>query len=108
MTRDIGASPILGGVYPNNDYSPEHYWLLKDTHNRLLNWGVPVLDWLAVLDNGQGRWKDGISFDPAHPNTIGHRLMYEAINLDLFDIDKGELAQEKQRFQQPNQVSIYA
>ncbi|MBD2412383.1 lipase [Nostoc calcicola FACHB-389] len=107
MTRDIGARPILGGVYPNNDYSLEHHWLLKDTHNRTIDWGVPVLDWLAALDNGQGGWKEGISFDPAHPNTVGHQLMYEAINLDLFAIAKSELAKEKQRFQQPNEVTVY-
>ncbi len=107
MTRDMGARAILGGVYPNNDYSPEHHWLLKDTHSRMVNWGVPVLDWLAVLDNGQGRWKEGISFDPAHPNTVGHQLMYEAINLDLFAIAKSELAKEKQRFQQQSEVIVY-
>ncbi len=107
MTRALGARPILGGVYPNGDYSPEHYWLLKDTHNRMLNWGVPVLDWLAAVDNGQGRWREGISFDPAHPNTIGHSLMYEAIDLHLFQINKEELAKEKQRFWQPNEIPIY-
>jgi lysophospholipase L1-like esterase len=108
MTREIGARPILGGVYPNGDYKPEHYWLLQDTHNRMMNWGVSVLDWLAVVDNGQGCWKVGTSFDPAHPNTVGHRLMYEAIELQLFDIDKDELAKEKQHFYQPNEVLIYS
>jgi lysophospholipase L1-like esterase len=108
MTRDIGARPILGGVYPNGDYESEHYWLIRDTHNQMLNWGVTGLDWLAALDNGQGRWKVGTSFDPAHPNTVGHSLMYQAIDLHLFGIDKDELAQEKQRFRQPNEVSIYA
>ena len=107
MTRKLGARPILGGVYPNGDFSPEHHWLLKDTHNRMLNWGVPVLDWLAPLDNGQGRWQEGISFDPSHPNTIGHNIMYEAIDLRLFQIEKDELAKEKQRFWQPNEVPIY-
>ncbi|MCC5640251.1 DUF1796 family putative cysteine peptidase [Nostoc sp. CHAB 5844] len=107
MTRKLGALPILGGVYPNGDYSFEHHWLLKETHNRILDWGVPVLDWLTVLDNGQGRWREGISFDPAHPNTIGHRLMYEAINLQLFDIDKAKLAKENQHFWQPNEIPIY-
>jgi hypothetical protein len=107
MTRDIGAIPILGGVYPNGDYSQEHYWLIRDTHKRMLSWDVTVLNWLAALDDGQGRWKAGISFDPAHPNTIGHRLMYKQIDLHLFDIDKDELAKEKQRFQQPNEFSIY-
>ncbi|PHJ62819.1 lipase [Nostoc linckia z18] len=107
MTRDMGARPILGGVYPHNDYWLEHHWLLKDTHNRMLNWGIPVLDWLAVLDNGQGRWKDGISFDPAHPNTHGHRLMYESINLDLFAINKSELVKEKQSFPRPSEIIVY-
>ncbi len=107
MTRSLGARPILAGVYPNGDYSPEHDWLLKDTHNRMLDWGVTILDWLAAVDNGQGRWKEGISFDPAHPNTIGHNLMYQAIDLKLFQIDKEELAKEKQRFWQPNEIPIY-
>ena len=107
MTRNIGAIPILGGVYPNGDYSQEHYWLIRDTHNRMLTWGVPVLDWLAAVDDGQGRWKAGISFDPAHPNTIGHSLMYQQIDQHLFDIDKDKLAKEKQRFRQPNEFPIY-
>ncbi|MHC5599412.1 MAG: DUF1796 family putative cysteine peptidase [Nostoc sp.] len=107
MTRDIGAIPILGGVYPNGDYSQEHYSLIRDTHNRMLSWRVPVLDWLAGVDDGQGRWKAGISFDPAHPNTFGHSLMYHQIDQHLFDIDKDKLAKEKQRFRQPNEFSIY-
>jgi Starch binding domain/GDSL-like Lipase/Acylhydrolase family/Putative papain-like cysteine peptidase (DUF1796) len=107
MTQDIGALPILGGVYPHGDYSPEHHWLLKNTHNRMLNWGVPVLDWLAAVDNGQGRWKEGTSFDPAHPNTVGHRLMYQAIDLEVFRIDKDKMAKAKQRLQPSNEAPIY-
>ncbi|MBE9105481.1 lipase [Nostoc cf. edaphicum LEGE 07299] len=107
MTRDIGAIPILGGVYPNGDYSLEHYSLIRDTHKRMLSWGVPVLDWLAAVDDGQGRWKAGTSFDPAHPNTVGHSLMYQQIDHHLFDIDKDELAKEKQRFRQQNEFPIY-
>ncbi|MEH2035341.1 DUF1796 family putative cysteine peptidase [Nostoc sp.] len=107
MTRDIGAIPILGGVYPNGDYSLEHYRLIRDTHKRMLSWGVTVLDWLAAVDDGQGRWKAGTSFDPAHPNTVGHSLMYQQIDHHLFDINKDALAKEKQRFQQPNEFPIY-
>jgi hypothetical protein len=107
MTRALGARPILGGVYPHGDYNSEHYWLLRDTHQRMLNWGVPVLDWLGVLDDEQGRWKQGISFDPSHPNTIGHNLMYQTIDLNLFAIDKDKLAKEKQYFGQPEEVPVY-
>jgi lysophospholipase L1-like esterase len=96
MTRDIGARPILGGVYPHNDYHPEHRALLQETHDRMLKWGIPVLDWLAVLDDGSGRWQAGISFDPAHPNTLGHQRMFEAIDLRIFNIDRAELARERQ------------
>ncbi|MEH2439298.1 DUF1796 family putative cysteine peptidase [Nostoc sp.] len=107
ITRDIGAIPILGGVYPNGDYSLEHYWLLRDTHKRMRSWDVTVLDWLVAVDDGQGRWKAGISFDPAHPNTVGHSLMFQQIDQHLFDIDKDELAKEKQRCRQPNEFPIY-
>ncbi|MGL5081173.1 MAG: DUF1796 family putative cysteine peptidase [Microcoleaceae cyanobacterium] len=107
MTRALGARPILGGVYPHDHYYPEHYWLLQDTHNRMLNWGVTVLDWLAAVDDGQGHWKEGMSFDPAHPNTIGHRLMYQAIDPYLFQISKADLTAETQRFQQQHEVPVY-
>ena len=107
MTRELGAYPILGGVYPHGNYAIEHYELLQETHRRMLNWGVPVLDWLAAVDNGQGAWKADISFDPAHPNILGHRLMYEAIDLRLFELNPEELAKETQRFQQSDEVLVY-
>ncbi|MBW4515236.1 MAG: lipase [Timaviella obliquedivisa GSE-PSE-MK23-08B] len=107
MTRELGAYPILGGVYPHGNYASEHNELLQETHRRMLGWGIPVLDWLAAVDNGQGAWKVGTSFDPAHPNTIGHRLMYEAIDLRLFEMNPEELVKEKQRFQQPDEVLVY-
>ena len=100
MTRALGAQPILGGVYPHNNYGPEHLALLRETHQRMLRWDVPVLDWLAAVEDGAGRWQPGISFDPAHPNTLGHRLMYEAIDLSLFQIDKAQLAHETWQFHQ--------
>jgi lysophospholipase L1-like esterase len=84
MTEDLGATPVLGGVYPNGNYSLEHYELLRETRERMLSWGIPVLDWLSALDDGAGKWKPGIWFDPGHPNSEGHRLMFEAIDLGLF------------------------
>jgi lysophospholipase L1-like esterase len=95
MTQDLGAIPVIGGLYPNGDYNPEHNWLLRDTHHRMLRWGVPILDWLDALDDGYGGWKSGISLDIAHPNTAGHKLMFEAINLDIFQIDRERRSQEQ-------------
>lgn len=105
MTRELGAIPILGGIYPHNDYKPEHKWLLNDTHQRMLSWDIPILDWLDAVDNGWGCWQPKTSFDPAHPNTIGQNAMYQAINLDLFSPES--LKREQERLQQESQTSIF-
>ena len=107
MTKELGAMPILGGLYPNGDYWSEHNLLLRETHNRMNRWGVPVLNWLDAVDDGAGRWKPGISSDPAHPNMIGHRLMFEAIDLGVFDIDKAKLNQQKQLAIQKHELPIF-
>ncbi|MBD1913914.1 MULTISPECIES: DUF1796 family putative cysteine peptidase [unclassified Leptolyngbya] len=104
MTWEIGARPILGGVYPHGAYSPEHYRLLKETQQRMVSWGIPVLDWLEAVEDGQGRWKSGASYDPAHPNTYGHQLMFEAIALPFFQQNRDTWLQEQQ---QPEAVLIY-
>jgi prepilin-type processing-associated H-X9-DG protein len=54
------------------------------------SWGIPLLDWLAVLHDGQGGWKEGLCFDAAHPNSEGHRLMVDSIDLGLFDLRRQE------------------
>ena len=109
MTQDLGAIPVIGGLYPNGDYNPEHNWLLRDTHHRMLRWGVPILDWLDALDDGDGGWKSGISLDIAHPNTAGHKLMFEAINLDIFQIDRERRSQEQaiKSHSSTTEISIY-
>ncbi|MCF2972470.1 DUF1796 family putative cysteine peptidase [Synechococcus sp. Nb3U1] len=83
--QESGALPILGGVYPHADYGPEQYLLLQETQQRMLEWGCPVLNWLPALEDGQGRWKPGLSWDATHPNSKGHQVMFEAINLSIFD-----------------------
>ncbi|MCS6812770.1 MAG: DUF1796 family putative cysteine peptidase [Cyanobacteria bacterium] len=108
MTRELGAYPVLGGVYPHGNYNAEQYWLLKDTHQRMLTWDVPLLNWLSALDDGNGHWRSGISFDPAHPNAIGHRLMYEAIDLHIFQLTRDDLAAAQKHFQAEQSIEVYA
>jgi lysophospholipase L1-like esterase len=108
MTQDLGAIPVIGGLYPNGDYNSEHNWLLRDTHDRMLSWGVPMLDWLDVLDNGYGGWKSRISLDVAHPNTAGHRLMVAAIDLNIFEIKGDRLKRTQQSFlNSQKEISVY-
>ena len=94
MVRAIGAQPVIAGLYPHGDYTAEHGWLLHDTHARLPTWNVPMLDWLSVLDNGQGAWRSGLSFDVGHPNTLGHQKMYAAIDLNLFALGGQQMQQQ--------------
>mmetsp|Transcript_758 Transcript_758/g.1420 ORF Transcript_758/g.1420 Transcript_758/m.1420 type:complete len:327 (-) Transcript_758:228-1208(-) len=83
--KQIGAQAVLGDVYPNGDYAHEkQLHLLKDAHEFLASQNVPVLSWLGPLDDGHGRWRDGLMNDPAHPNSHGHRKMFEAIDLSIF------------------------
>ncbi|AFY73047.1 lysophospholipase L1-like esterase [Synechococcus sp. PCC 7502] len=108
MTQAIGAMPILAGIYPHGEYESEHRQMLWETHRRMLNWGVPVLDWLAAIEDGQGRWQSGISFDPAHPNSLGHQKMYAAIAPqvpNIFAITKAQIQETIKRWQQ--QTDIY-
>ncbi len=110
MTQDLGALPIIGGLYPHGDYTPEHAWLLRDTHHRMLKWGVPMLDWLDALDNGYGGWKHDISLDVAHPNSQGHELMFQAINLNIFQIDRVQRSQAQRLIlhsSKTSEISIY-
>lgn len=108
MTQELGMRPILGAVYPNGDYKLEHYSLLRETHQRMMSWGVPVLNWFDAIDDGQGRWKFGTEFNAAHPNTEGHRLMYEAIDLHLFQMTQDELIKEKQLPKNNRELEIYS
>ncbi len=87
MVRAAGARPLLGSVYPHGHYGPEHYAVLRETHRRMLSWGVPVLNWLDGLDRGDGRWRSPLEWDAAHPNTDGQRVMFEAIALEEFAPD---------------------
>lgn len=107
MTQKIGVPLILGGVYPHGDYSLEHHSILRETRERMLSFGIPVLDWLPALYDGAGRWKKGLSFDVAHPNSQGHRLMYEAINLSLFNIERHRVGGEQQIYPQQGEMEIY-
>ena len=47
--------------------------------------GVVVADFLTLLDNGSGGWKNGTYADAGHPNDLGHSLMFESLNETFYD-----------------------
>jgi len=77
----------IAGVYPNGAYSPQlHAEVLHDVHETMQTWGLPLFNFLSVTENplAMGQWLPGISADAGHPNTQGHTLMYNAIDISLF------------------------
>lgn len=108
ITKTLGAIPILGSVYPHNGYTQDHYSLLRETHEKMLSWDVPVLDWLDVLDNGEGRWQSGIFFDEAHPNSEGHRRMFSAMDTTIFALTAKDLAKKKPLFPPKLPINLFS
>ncbi|MCQ2449335.1 MAG: SGNH/GDSL hydrolase family protein [Clostridia bacterium] len=92
MLHEKGIRVILGGLYPNNNYTPEHAVGLEQTEANMKTWGVPVLSWLDALSDGHGHYKDGLTYDGAHPTKEGHRLMYECIPENIIELcDQGKV-----------------
>lgn len=48
----MGAMPMVGGVYPNNNYTPEAYEDLLWTEKEISKLGVSVFPFLNATDDG--------------------------------------------------------
>mmetsp|Transcript_58894 Transcript_58894/g.140532 ORF Transcript_58894/g.140532 Transcript_58894/m.140532 type:complete len:869 (+) Transcript_58894:102-2708(+) len=86
-TWQMGALPVIGGLYPHADFLPEHLPFLKKIEDELKRAGVYTIDFLTALSDpsAKGTWQEGFSNGPAHPNTKGHAKMFSCINLAAFD-----------------------
>jgi hypothetical protein len=66
-------------------YLAPHVTVLRELNERMLaRVRFPVLNFLAAMDNGNGHWREGEYVDAGHPNTAGHRRMFDAIDLRIF------------------------
>lgn len=74
-----GIFPMLGGVYPNDRYTPAQAETLYRARAEMARWPYPVLDWLDAVDDGQGHFQAGLAHDPYHPNDEGYARMAAAI-----------------------------
>jgi len=71
-----GARVILASSYPHSRYQPVHLPALRHVHSvtsRMLC--ERFVDFLAVMDDGIGRWRSDECADVAHPNDRGHDIM---------------------------------
>jgi lysophospholipase L1-like esterase len=94
MTEGIGAVPIVGSQYANNDDSATVCRQKQDLRDYFNKTGVAVIDFLSATANFSSDcdWFPGNFADALHPNSVGHQLMFSAIPLSLFDVAVDRLA----------------
>lgn len=87
--KNLGAACMVGSVYPNNFYDESEYELLLMTFQEMKKWKeenrIDALFNFMIVDDGKGHWIEGTYADPSHPNHEGHKRMFDAIDLSVFD-----------------------
>lgn len=83
--QENGIKPVLGLCYANNNYTPGQYGYLKNMNIKMNSWGYPCINFLGALEDGTGHFPEGTTFDPNHPNNLGHEEFFLAIPPGLFE-----------------------
>ena len=88
MTEGIGAIAVLGSQYAGNDDTATICRQKQDLRAYWQKTGVPFIDFLAATANlsSDCDWYAGTFADALHPNSVGHQLMYSAIQQTMFDV----------------------
>ncbi len=82
-----GIVPIVGGVYPNDNYTPEEHAWLRRVHAELGMWeNCLALQWLDGISDAQGHFPEGWAHDAGHPNDAGYAAFYENIPAALWTL----------------------
>ncbi|KAA8493698.1 hypothetical protein FVE85_4835 [Porphyridium purpureum] len=85
MVEKIGAIPVVGGVYPNGDCIVDaHMYFIREARAHFKRKYRYTIEWFDDLSDDCGRWKEEYASDNAHPNTTGHQVMRECIDLAQF------------------------
>ena len=78
----VGGAVVVGSAYANDYAQDLHRRVVEDVNARLRTWPYPTIDFYnATAAPATGRWRAGYAADPGHPNDLGHRRMFEAIDL---------------------------
>ena len=84
--RQIGAQPIVRGAYPKNAMTADQYAKCLAANRACDLLGVPVINHLSVLDDGNGKWYDGTTYAPdgTHLNDAGQVVFFETMDTQIF------------------------
>ncbi len=82
--RKHDIQPLLGLCYANNNFTEEQYAYLQKMNIRLRTLGIPCINFLGALNDGQGHIPKGYFFDPNHPDNHGHEEFFLAFPEGMF------------------------
>ncbi len=81
---DNDIQPVLALCYANNNFTEEQYAYLQKMNIRLRTMGIPCINFLGALNDGQGHIPEGYFFDPNHPDNHGHEEFFLAFPEGMF------------------------
>ncbi|QOY85216.1 GDSL-type esterase/lipase family protein [Paludibaculum fermentans] len=85
-TRELGAIPIVVGMYPSDFYTATNIALISQLYRTEETLGVPMWDFWSIVSDPTGNWLPGLTRDGLHPTDAGHSYFFNSIPLSLFDI----------------------
>ncbi|MFC2097163.1 GDSL-type esterase/lipase family protein [Bacteroidota bacterium] len=88
LCKEHKITPVIGLCYSNDNYTGKQYDYLKRMNLKMNALGVACVNLLGVLDDGNGHFPEGHTFDPNHPNDRGHEELFYAFVPDMFDAIK--------------------
>jgi lysophospholipase L1-like esterase len=89
--RQHNIVPVLALAYARSDFTPVEYEYTRRMNVLQNTWDLPSINVLGAIDDGQGRWAPGFTFDVRHPNASGHKEFSYAIVPTLFEaLEKGK------------------
>lgn len=77
--RSNGMKVVVGNCYAHGNMTEANAAKSRQVNLFIGQLDVPSINFLGSVDNGEGRWEDGLWNDPGHPNEIGHGEMFYAI-----------------------------
>jgi lysophospholipase L1-like esterase len=83
--RSDGRTPVVGLCYPYNRFDATDYAYLKQMNLTIDSWRVPAVNFLGAVDDGNGHFVEGYTFDEGHPDNRGHEEMFLSIVPSMFD-----------------------
>lgn len=86
MLQEQGRIVVVTNNYPRADFNPTDYEDLCAVNMEVQQWDVPTINLCGTIDDGHGRWADGLwnGSDIYHPNDLGHQHMASAFPSSLW------------------------